>query len=86
MGGFAVIAFLRSLFIDAKPYMTQADARARMAKLMADSSKPRVIYAEPMAETPTPDQAMAAYTDAIYMALLREDEQHSNVIPMRATR
>jgi hypothetical protein len=83
-----MIGFLRSLLIDARPYMTQADARARMAKLMADSTPPRIIYAEPMAHVPTPDQAMAAYTDAKYLALLREDEREGlcNVIQMRATR
>jgi hypothetical protein len=41
-----VIRFLRDLLIDARPYMTHAEARARMAKLMADSAKPRVIYAD----------------------------------------
>jgi hypothetical protein len=89
-----VIAFLRSLFIDAKPYMTQAEARARMAKLMADSTPPKRVEGMEWAERDKDHPACThewSDNDAIALEIAEEREaaRHVNVFPiqrLRATR
>jgi hypothetical protein len=66
-----VIAYLRALFSDARPFMTHAEARTRMAKLLEGSTPPRVLWslAYPM---PTREEAREILAEAENVAEMRQ--------------
>jgi hypothetical protein len=63
-----MIRWLRDLLRDARPYVTQAEARTLLKAVMAESTPPRYVYA-------TADRSKVGDHDITGLVLQREQAQ-----------
>jgi hypothetical protein len=69
-----IFKWLRDLFRDARPYVTQAEARTLLKAVMAESTPPRYVYDQPERDE-AKEACVHLHSDNDILALQLQREQ-----------